>query len=762
MRIYITILISLFFSVAFGQLTKEQSNQLKNEVLLKINALRTEQKVGTLKLNATLEAAAIFHSDYMAANQLLRHEEKNPKNGTPKIRVINAGGNDFEFVGENIYQSTSQTFPLSKDALSKLATEMFEAWRKSPPHYSNMISKNYTLADLGFAVDPKTNAVYATNVFGKKGVVINNQLSTNAFGLKKASSDCQKEYKSFSNLVYNLGNGLVIEGNTVILYVSDNEIIKKIITKENDGFAVDVIERGQYPCNSANRLDMSSIYDGILLKPVYKKDLLSGDIAQSDYRFVAKLGEIPASLKGKELDIRLLIIKNGQVCMQINQGEVDSDRYNLNLVEPTVYRPTQIEYLKEGIIKSEELKFNFNPKDSIPITIPKLLVKGQKIHSVYIQSYSSIDGDSLSNAYYHYMRGKWIERYLKTNYEITSSQLKLDYKENWDLMEFQMRYYFAEDLLLLPHDSIRKYYKYIDQIPWKKLFEAQRRSSATVNYFGSLPDGSSPIAYARMNLPTALINKDWELANLCLAEFYNSKEFPTIILTNPFFEIIKNESSLVQNIAAIYYQNGIKDLESETQFLFAALQHGTKLSMQAKENLALLYAKLSYDLLEIWDLPAQQLANVIKPQDVLKVIQGIQFRPEVMANVHLTFIDYYGQINDSKNITASFDFIADYYENKVMDLQDEIQLCLFFNRWSRYDLTISHLLPKFKENKLNEYGTFLLAKTMVFYPKGDQKDAQKVLLAAAKYKSAWCKWLDSEFSLLEDEEIKKQFCKTCK
>lgn len=762
MRFYSTILFFLISSYSWSQLTKEQCQQLKTEVLSKINLLRTQQKISVLKFNSVLEAAAIFHSDYMASNQVFRHEEKNPKNGTPKIRVINAGGSDFELVGENIYKSTEQKFPLSKEGLSKLAVEMFDAWKKSPGHYANMIHTNYTLADFGFAVDVKTNVVYATNVFGKKGVVVSNQLSHNAFGLTKAPADCKKEYKNYTNLIYNLGNGIYIQGNDVVLQVSDNETIKKIIASEKDGFAIDVIERNQFPCNASNRLDMSPIYDGILLKPIYKKELFAKDVAESNYRFVANLGEIPAYLRGKELDIRLLIIRNGQVCMQINQGGIDSDRYNLTPVTPTLYVPSNVTYGSEGIIRSEELIFNFNPKDTIPSVISKLAVSDQKIHSVFIQSYSSIDGDSLSNAYYHYMRGKWIERHITKSYGVTSDKLKLDYKENWELMEFQMRYYFANDLLLLPHDSIRKYYKLVNDIPWKKLFAAQRRSTATVNFFGKLPEGSTNIKYARLNLPTALINKDWELTNKCLAEFYVNKEFPTIILANPFFEIIKNEPGLVQNIAAIYYQNGIFDLESETQFLFAALQHAEKLSLEAKENLALLYAKLSYDLLGVWDLPSQQLANVIKPQDVLEVIQGIQFRPEVMANVHLTFIDYYGQINDARNISISFDFISNYYKDKIMDLKDEIRLCLFFNRWSRYDLTIAHLLPKYKEKKLDEFGTFLLARTMVFYPESDQKVSNEVLFAASIYKNAWCKWLNKEFFLFENEEVKLKFCNTCK
>ena len=746
---------------AEAQLSVENTLQLRKELLIQINELRAGKKLSTLKFDPVLEKAAAFHSNYMSKNRILRHDEKDPKNAVPKSRVINAGGNDMELVGENIIQSAPQTFPLGKEQISKLAKELFESWKKSPPHYSNMINANYVLTDFGFAVDTVNKIVYGTNLFGKRGTVIANQLSKNSFGLRMASSSCQKEFEEYSNLIYNLGNSITVVNGKVMLYLSDKELITKILTKTNDGLAVDLLERKQFPCDKENILDMSPFYDGILLKPKYKQDILGGNEAESDYRFVVSLGDVPKNLAGKELELTLVFIKNGEACYLINSGDVPSDRYNLGEVEPIVYMPEKVPFNYEGIIQSEEVKFDFRPKDSIPAKLPPLNIQHKRIHSVYIQSYSSIDGDSLSNAYYHYMRAQWIRNYVKKNTAAKDDQIKLDYKENWELMEFQMRYHFAEDLLLLPHDSIRKYYSFLEEIPWKQLFTEQRRSSATINYSAQLPPTASPIDLARLNLRTALINSQWDLANKCLAEFYQKKEFPEFILDNPYFEIIKGQPELVQNIAAIYIQNGIYDLVSETQFLFAALQLGEKLSKEAKENLAILYCKLSYDLLGVWDLPAQQLSNVIKPKEVLRVIQDVEFRPEVMANVHLTFIDYYGQINDSKRISSSFDFIADYYSKRTMNLKDEIQLCLFFNRWSKYDLTLTHLLPKFKEKKLNPEGIFLLAKTMVFYPESDPGLTNEVLRAASVNKTEWCKWLREEFQLLRDEETKKLFCKTC-
>ncbi len=228
-----------------AQLSAENTLQLRQELLTQINTLREGKKLSRLKFDPVLEKAAVFHSNYMSKNRILRHDEKDPKNPTPKARVINAGGNDMEYVGENIIQSSPQNFPLGKDQVSKLAKELFESWKKSPPHFANMTNANYLLTDFGFAVDTTNHVVYGTNLFGKRGVVIDNQLSKNSFGLRMAPTNCQKEYEQFSNLIYNLGNSIEIRNGQVMMYLSDKELINKILTKSNDGLAVDILEKRQ-------------------------------------------------------------------------------------------------------------------------------------------------------------------------------------------------------------------------------------------------------------------------------------------------------------------------------------------------------------------------------------------------------------------------------------------------------------------------------------------------------------------------------------
>ena len=748
---------------SFGQLTDQNKIQLKKELSALVNALRKEKGLKALQFHPSLEKAAEMHSKYMAEKGILDHVEKNVEFSTPTKRVLKAGGTDLEAVGENVLYSTPQKFPLDSAAIVVLAKEMFESWKNSPGHYANMINKTYELGDFGFEVNAK-HVVYATQVFAKKGIVVKNQLSNNAFGLKQGPKDCAKDLDGFMNLVNQLGNSIEIQGNEVMFYYSDFDQFNRILKGDKDGIAVDIIQRSQVPCSADNQLDMSPFYDGVLLKPLYKKEILSKNQAESNYRLITSLGKVPEHLKGKELNISLVLIKNGNACLYLSPGVVPSENYHLSKVEPKLTNPPDAVFSHEGIIESVEVKYDFRPSDSIPLTYPSFKSNGRAVHSVYIQSFTSIDGDKRANDYYHYMRAQTIKKHIQSKLNVPNEAFTIDARENWELMDFQMLYYFADELASMSRDSIKKHYSDYEGIPWRELFQKQRRSTATINFIGKIPPNAPMKQLAEMNLRTALINKNWNQANRSMYELYQLKQFPHFIIESPYFEIIKSQSELTQNAAALFIMSGKTDDDLVTQFLYASLSRSKDLSFEAKENLALLYAQIAFELLTVWDLPAQSLANVIHPTRIISMVEGNQFRDEVMLNMHLTFINYFGQVNDAKNIRKSFDFISSQFNNVTLPVKEEIDLVLFFNQWSRYDLTIDRLKPLFKNGKLNEEGVFILAKTLSFYHQAaDQALLDEVMAKAmAMNKVKWCKWINAEFQQLRNPKLKEQYCKTCK
>lgn len=763
MKYIILILSCLFWSTSyFAQLTSDNYWQLKKELAAKINQLRKEKQAGALVFDKTLEQAAYLHSSFMALNRVLRHDEIDPKKGTPKARVLYCGGKDFELVGENVLQSVPLTFPLSKTDISKLADDFFLAWKKSPGHYANMINKEYQLADFGFVLDSVNSVIYATHLFGKKGVLIPHQLSENGFGLKIAKSDCAKEMDGYMNLVYNLGNAIHIEGDEVWFYESNKALFSTVFSGPKDGLAIDLINRKQLRCGKANSLDMSPVYDGVLCKPIYRDEILKNNVAQSDYRIAVKLADVPAHLTSEELSPSILLIKGGEVCLYLTAGDLESDQFELITAKPKIKEPENRTLEHQGIVQSVTVEYDFRPKDSIPKNYPAVPHLGRKVHSVYIQSYSSVDGDSLSNAYYHYMRAQKIRAHLQKELLIPDSKIQMDYKENWSLMDYQLRYYLLDDLLRMNHDQVRTNYKTHPEIQWQRLFAQQRRSCATINFEATLPANTSETLLAETNLRTALINRDWELANAALAKLYFKQKIPGFIFEIPFYDILKDEPALTQNVAALYTLMKDPYCKEVNLFLMECLQRLPTLDQETRENLVILYARISFERLKEWDLPAQQLARIADPRRVLAMTANRQFAPETMVNMHLTFINYFGQVNDAKNISKSFNYIDSYFQKKTLSLEDNIKLVKFYNHWSRYDLTIDRLKPLYLQKKLNKEGLFILTKACVFYKSGtDVPFTMELIKAASVYKNDWCKWIHNEFQLLREEETKALYCKLC-
>ncbi len=181
--LYISFLFSI--SIYSQQEVEIDFEKLNSKVTFLINNHRKSLKLKELEKDTFLIKAAEDHSLYLQKLGFLSHEQKDIKKKNPSDRVIFYGGKKFSGFGENILFTTIKKEKYSDKELDKLAKTIFNQWKNSPPHYKNIINKDFDAADLGFFIDTKRNRIYATHVFGIKGVEIPNQLSENAFGLKE-------------------------------------------------------------------------------------------------------------------------------------------------------------------------------------------------------------------------------------------------------------------------------------------------------------------------------------------------------------------------------------------------------------------------------------------------------------------------------------------------------------------------------------------------------------------------------------------------
>lgn len=757
------IFIFFSFQIVNAQLNYSEKETLSILLLKRVNDLRIKLGKKELKRDPDLVKSAVLHSDYMADNNSLNHNQIGTKYPKPKDRILHFNKSFVSF-GENVLYSKPIRFPINKKALEKIAFDMFRAWKSSPRHYANMISDNYTYSDLGFSYHSKSKRIFATHVFGKKGYIIPNQLSPNAFSILPEDKTCSDFLNNKYNLIVNIGNRMSIENGEIIYRDHNIETLQKFLQEKNDGLAIDLVTRDQMLCDKENILDASEIYDGIMLKPVYKDNIFSNNTAKNKKRLVVSLGKIPEHLNFKEVSPNVILIKDGKKCSYSQFAYIPSKRYDLRSIPPILYRP-KITLKTEGIKTINKIHFDFESGKITPQKTPTIHFEISKLHSIDIKSFTSIDGNASINEKLHKGRADYINNYLINTLKIDKTPITIDAKENWNLCNYQLELLGLEDQFNNKKE-IRVFVKNNKTSFWKRALKSQRKSKAILYQYGSWTVNDPH--FLNYNLIDAVLTENFDLANNTLAKMYDSNHVNLFLdeefMTNKLF----NKKELVQNVSALLLKNIEKyDLNNIVFFVRNWLSHSKYLSENAQKNLLNLYAITSKQLLRDWDTSIEDFSKVLHPKKVKPLFDNYKSDDIVnplFLNFHMASIEYYAQINYSPKIRESFDFITNYFREISLTIEDDIDLALFFNSWSMYHLTNESLLHRYHDKTLNEKATFLLLQTYISYNINSNPETIFNLnkLAIQFNKNKWCKWINRDFLNLRNEGIKNLYCKTCK
>ncbi len=168
-KIYSILLILISIS-GFSQEVMVNYTALEDGVLQLMNEHRKTVSLNPLGKDIVLQKAAQDQSNYMLAIRKLAHEQPSSNKKTPKNRIQFYGGKDFNSYGENVLYVTIEPSNYSKKELGDLAKKIYLVWANSPPHYKNIVDKEYRYANVAFAYDPKSKRLYATTVFGAKEI----------------------------------------------------------------------------------------------------------------------------------------------------------------------------------------------------------------------------------------------------------------------------------------------------------------------------------------------------------------------------------------------------------------------------------------------------------------------------------------------------------------------------------------------------------------------------------------------------------------
>ncbi|HEX6181236.1 MAG TPA: hypothetical protein VFZ47_08295, partial [Chitinophagaceae bacterium] len=118
------------------------------------------------------------------------------------------------------------------------------------------------------------------------------------------------------------------DDGSIYFSMNDRQWFEKIFNHDSYGVAVDIISKDRYNC-SKNIDNQPGIPKGHILPGVYKNDLIRNSKDLMPGSIYTKIGNIPPSLMGKELEGNLVILNGAYICYYTNFVDIDRSAWHL-------------------------------------------------------------------------------------------------------------------------------------------------------------------------------------------------------------------------------------------------------------------------------------------------------------------------------------------------------------------------------------------------------------------------------------------------
>ena len=456
----------LFPTISFAQKNKKTEDvpsvfnfeEFKSALLHEINIARANNGIDSLDLMPPLNAAAEFSALDMAKNE--RADALNVAKTTPKY-LKKAGCTDKGeelVVGINLGKGKNLANP------KELAKSILNKWMQGKKEKAKLLQPGNVYVGVSAKSDEKDKKLYVSVIMGnfqtfnsgaKKKSELKVPYNKKSKKLKnkdeKKCSNCEK-FKEIEQLY----KGLSVENGKIYLSYDNLKNLKRLIKKGNDGLAVDVVMKEQYSKADYNIMDNRLKNKGVMQKVVYRDKLFSKNLIKPDPKAKKKqkinklkveLGKLPKGIVGS-YELNLMVIQENYVCKTVmrsylESGDQESKSHFEMLPMPETeearnppFEPRSESSILTFTIPFERNKFEFKPEDIKPfldaLQEPDFIIEG-----VFIYAYSSIEGDSVSNAKLQTKRGESVIKVLQSmqKSKITPAIITND---SWLLFQMEM------------------------------------------------------------------------------------------------------------------------------------------------------------------------------------------------------------------------------------------------------------------------------------------------------------------------------------
>jgi len=802
------------------------------EHLLKqeIDSVRQSKGLDVLINDSILYLASEDQSKYLSTKKELTHFQKeNPDKYSPQNRADYYGAVNFR-VGENIlftsfYSPTGNQSVIDSDIYKEMAHSMMLLWVHSPGHYANIVTRDYDITGVSVYYDKKTNRLFAAQDFAKVNPYYKYKNCPSFFPYEKYNDDLVNK-KFISNKVEIAAHKkhafkikrdnrkktccsdektVVFNSLSVMLSSRDDTLylgilkryfapIHQFFKNKKDGLLLEFLDFDYtYSCNLLDNTRIPTrdnggcIFNGPITKPVYKDSVLyymdknkKHYTKHNDFIYVP-LGKYPEKLKGKKVDINLLILQKNRLCKVMpSQGicgilmEPDIPLFNLTLdLDSIKYRP----YVK---VQKNEFKVFFN-KNDINIINPdtlyflKNLLKKRDlfVSKIILNAYASVEGSYEINQFLYTKRAENILKVFQSEQD-SAIDLTTHTEENWKMFFDQLKTSKYAYLSGLDTCQIKDSVNVPETALKLESLLAQQRYGQVEIFYKPIINNQNIDEFAFSEY-----KKMCQLKKLDMSQNLKLKNITSFLL----YRCLKDKITL-DSIEA-YLKEGKKWPEITHQVLLFKIKYRKELYLHPDTTYKLLngyYTKNDKDKIAGYNCLAylfntrsamQKKPEISDIQAFLNLLKDKKVQEDTLEAFELyynfKYLNYvYSKGWTYKSVQKSLDFIKDFYIKNPPNDDLSYQLALYFITFGQFQTSLDYLEPLISEAHFKKEAFILYLKVYDQLQIAGLKNNSEELLAEAADKLStidWCNLFigpcNIRFQIFDNNVLRKMYCEKC-
>ncbi len=756
-------------------------DSLPRILLNEINRFRISKGLDSVQMSEMLQFSGELSADKMASSGNDKVEKKTTLRNLKKAGATKRG------------EEVTMKAPISKGKeyykTEDVAKTIYNRWENNPKNLPVLLNPKYTLVGISCMIDEEGKKVYASAIFGgydiiNGGVMYKDQLSvpfnTKSKSLKLPELRTCKTCDRWRNYDL-LQKGLYVSGDKIFLKYQNARDLRRIIKKKKDGLAVDIVQRSQYINADYNIVDNNSLNKGVMSKVVYrdkffKKNLLLGRDKKANRKVKGieiQIGKFDQNISGP-YELNLIVVQDGKVCKTITRGYMESGAIesstpigllpwpnSRNLKPP--FEPRSESSIINFTIPFAKNKSEFKKEDIQPfinaLNEPDFIIDG-----LYIYAYSSIEGDSVTNAKLQRKRAESVVKVLQSGQKnkITPS---IQTKDSWDLFMLENDDGKYADLVNMgKHKAIakinsdKKLEEELEPILAKERF-AQMVMDITYDVSGDKEQKFSTVTFGRA-LKAGNQTQAYKIMDF-MSRRVTEGRYPAAIFDSLKMEETMQTIGLANNRVYYKYQVGnLVDEDDEATF--------ERLLKLDPANPILQYNKVFCQLkLDSNAGNTEHQAQVQQTIDGLygkldsNYVNGLNIEWQFMVMESLDTLE-----NAEAQIDACIARIKSFYKIKEASWQNALKLSYVFSRAKDYKYAATLLEPYLNTRYVNENLVFMYVSlaSRVQEKYYSRTFARAMEIAKNKNPQRYCKLFGEPFmtfQVLENPEVKKVYQTSC-